>query len=144
MNMLKRIAELLELTKTERNVILFLAVTMIIGAAVRLYQSELPEMPQFNYQELDSTFTELNAAPEKKINTVGAVFAIGKMPGKLNINKATKQQLIDLPGIGKITAERILNYRKETGEFNTIEDLLAVKGISRKKLERLSSMIKTQ
>jgi len=142
--MLKRIAELLELTKTERNVILFLVITMITGAMVRLYQTEIPNLPQFNYQALDSTFTVLNAAPEKNLNTAAAGFAIGRLSGKLNINKATKQQLIDLPEIGKVTAERILKYRKETGEFNTIEDLLAIKGISRRKLERLSSMITTQ
>jgi competence protein ComEA len=68
----------------------------------------------------------------------------GEESGKLNINTATKQQLMDLPGIGKVTAERILKYREETGKFSTIEDLRAIKGMSKNKLERLSTMITTQ
>lgn len=139
--MLNRIAEWLALTKTERNVILFLVTTMIIGAGIRLYQAEFRALPQFNYQASDSTFTVLSAISEDSVNAVSAGIMAGE---KLNINIATEQQLIDLPGIGKVTAERILDYRKETGEFTAIEDLIAIKGISRRKLERLSSIITTK
>ncbi len=139
--MLNRIAEWLALTKTERNVILFLVTTMIIGAGIRLYQAEFRALPQFNYQASDSTFTVLSAISEDSVNAVSAGIMAGE---KLNINIATEQQLIDLPGIGKVTAERILDYRKETGEFTAIEDLIAIKGISRRKLERLSSLITTK
>jgi len=139
--MLNRIAEWLALTKTERNVILFLVTTMIIGAGIRLYQAEFRALPQFNYQASDSTFTVLSAISEDSVNAVSAGIMAGE---KLNINIATEQQLIDLPGIGKVTAERILDYRKETGEFTAIEDLIAIKGISKRKLERLSSIITTK
>jgi len=139
--MLNRIVEWLALTKTERNVILFLVTTMIIGAGIRLYQAEFRALPQFNYQSSDSTFTVLSAISEDSVNAVSAGIMAGE---KLNINIATEQQLIDLPGIGKVTAERILDYRKETGEFTAIEDLIAIKGISKRKLERLSSIITTK
>jgi len=139
--MLNRIVEWLALTKTERNVILFLVTTMIIGAGIRLYQAEFRALPQFNYQSSDSTFTVLSAISEDSVNAVSAGIMAGE---KLNINIATEQQLIDLPGIGKVTAERILDYRKETGKFTAIEDLIAIKGISRRKLERLSSIITTK
>ncbi len=125
--MLKRIAEWLALTKTERNVILFLVTTMIIGAAIRLYQSAFSVLPQFDYQASDSTFAALSAVPEDSLNAVTAGAEAGAESGKLNINTATKQQLMDLPGIGKVTAGRILDYRKETGKFTTIEDLLLLK-----------------
>ena len=59
---------------------------------------------------------------------------IGK---KLNINTATKDELISLPGIGKAMAERIIFYRNEHGPFATVGELQHVKGIGRKKLERL-------
>jgi competence ComEA-like helix-hairpin-helix protein len=142
--MLKRIVEWLALTKTERNVILFLVVTMIIGAAIRLYQATFPALPQFDYRASDSTFAVLSAAPEDSVSVVPTSIRTGGESGKLNINTATVQQLMDLPGIGEVTAERILKYRKETGKFTTIEDLRAVKGISKNKLERLSPMITTQ
>ena len=142
--MLKRIVEWLALTKTERNVILFLVTTMILGAAIRVYQAIFPALPQFDYHASDSTFAVLSAAPEDSVSVVPTSMRIGAESGKLNINTATEQQLMDLPGIGEVTAERILKYREETGKFTTIEDLRAIKGISKNKLERLSLMITTQ
>ena len=47
----------------------------------------------------------------------------------LNLNTATKPQLELLPGIGPSIAQRIIDYRAEAGEFNTIEDLMSVSGI---------------
>ena len=142
--MLKRIVEWLALTKTERNVILFLVTTMIIGAVIRLYQAAFPALPQFDYRASDSTFAVLGAVPEDSVSIVPTSVAPGKESRKLNINIATEQQLMDLPGIGEVTAERILKYRKKIGKFITIEDLRAIKGISKSRLERLSPMITTQ
>ena len=142
--MLKRIVELLALTKTERNVILFLAATLIIGAAIRLYQATFPALPQFDYRASDSTFATLSAASEDSVHADSTSMIRGEETGRLNINTATKQQLMDLPGIGEVTAERILQHRKETGKFTSIEDLRAIKGISKNKLERLSPIITTQ
>jgi competence ComEA-like helix-hairpin-helix protein len=117
---------------------------MIIGAAIRLYQATFPASPQFDYRASDSTFAALSAASEDSLSVVPASMRTGEEVGKLNINTATEQQLMDLPGIGEVTAERILKYRKETGKFTTIEGLRAIKGINKKKLERLSPMITTQ
>jgi competence ComEA-like helix-hairpin-helix protein len=142
--MLKRIVEWLVLTKTERNVILFLVTTMILGAAIRLYQATFPTLPQFDYRASDSTFAVLSVAPEDSMSVVPTSMTTREVSGKLNINTATEQELMDLPGIGEVTAERILKYRIETGKFTTIEDLRAIKGISKNKLERLSPMITTQ
>ncbi|MDW8367242.1 MAG: helix-hairpin-helix domain-containing protein [Abditibacteriales bacterium] len=58
-------------------------------------------------------------------------------PGVVNINTATKEELMLLPGIGKATAEAILAYRKEKGNFKTVDDLKNVKGIGDKKLAAL-------
>jgi competence ComEA-like helix-hairpin-helix protein len=142
--MLKRIVEWLALTKAERNVILFLVTTMLVGAALRLYQIVFPTLPQIDYRASDSTFAVLSVPAEDSVSVLSTNVTTGEESGKLNINTATKQQLMDLPGIGKVTAERILKYREETGKFSTIEDLRAIKGMSKNKLERLSTMITTQ
>ena len=47
----------------------------------------------------------------------------------LNLNTATLDQLEDLPGIGRATAERILEYRQKQGGFKKIEELMNVRGI---------------
>lgn len=54
--------------------------------------------------------------------------------GPLNINTATAQQLDDLPGIGPVLAQRIVDYRTAHGGFSAVEELLNVSGIGNAKL----------
>lgn len=49
--------------------------------------------------------------------------------GVVNVNTATAQQLQLLPRIGPSVAQRILDYRKENGKFDSVEDLMLVRGI---------------
>ncbi|PNV79771.1 MAG: competence protein ComEA, partial [Dictyoglomus turgidum] len=60
---------------------------------------------------------------------------------KVNINTASKEELESLPGIGPTLAQRIIEYREENGPFGSAEDLLNVKGIGEKKLERIRDQI---
>ena len=55
----------------------------------------------------------------------------------LNLNTATIAQLETLPGIGPNTAKSIVDFRNHSGPFQRVEDLLAIKGISKAKLEKL-------
>ena len=59
----------------------------------------------------------------------------------LPINKADAEALMTIPGIGRVLAERIISLRNELGRFSTPEDILAVKGIGPKKLEKIRSHI---
>ena len=60
----------------------------------------------------------------------------------LDLNTATMTQLMELPGIGEVLAQRILEYRQTNGSFITIDELLNVKGIGEKKLEELEPFVK--
>jgi competence ComEA-like helix-hairpin-helix protein len=55
----------------------------------------------------------------------------------VNINTATIAQLETLPGIGPNTAKSIVDFRNRSGPFQRVEDLLAIKRISKSKLEKL-------
>ena len=60
---------------------------------------------------------------------------------RISINSATAEELITLPGIGPKTAERIIRYREENGLFQSIDDLVRVKGIGEKKLDKIRDLI---
>jgi competence protein ComEA len=59
----------------------------------------------------------------------------------VNLNTATVAQLESLPGIGKSTAERILEYREKSGGFKKIEDLMNVRGIGEKSFLKLKPLV---
>jgi len=55
----------------------------------------------------------------------------------IDLNTATAAQLEQLPGVGSSTAQIIVKFRESSGPFQRVEDLLAIHGISRVKLEKL-------
>ena len=57
------------------------------------------------------------------------------------INLADKEEIMALPGIGEVLAERIIAYRKEHGEFSAVEELLNVEGLGKKRLEAILDLI---
>jgi competence protein ComEA len=59
----------------------------------------------------------------------------------IDLNSATVADLETLPGIGRSTAERIVEHRKKTGGFKKIEELMNVKGIGEKSFLRLKPLI---
>ena len=60
----------------------------------------------------------------------------------MDINSATKEQLMTLPGVGDTRAQAILDYRRENGGFSSIEDLMRVNGIKQGVYDRLKDFIK--
>jgi competence protein ComEA len=55
----------------------------------------------------------------------------------LDLNTATTAQLAQVPGIGAVTAKAIVQFRQKSGPFERVEDLLAIRGISARKLEQI-------
>lgn len=59
----------------------------------------------------------------------------------IDLNTASVADLEDLPGIGRATAERIVEHRQKNGPFKKIEELMNVKGIGEKSFLRLKPLI---
>jgi competence ComEA-like helix-hairpin-helix protein len=61
-----------------------------------------------------------------------------KPPDKpVNLNTATSEQLQQVPGIGPVTAGKILQMRKTYGPFKSVDDLLAIRGLGAKRLDKM-------
>ena len=60
----------------------------------------------------------------------------------INLNTATIQQLDRLPGVGPVLAQRIVEFREKRGGFRTVEELLAVPGISEQRWQALRLLLR--
>lgn len=83
--------------------------------------------------------TRATLAPEKSL----AQF-VTRLSEPLDLNAATLEELIDLPGIGPVLAQRILEYRERRGGFQSVEELLEIRGIGPKRLEQLRGRVRVQ
>ena len=64
-----------------------------------------------------------------------------KDSGLININKASKEELMTLPGIGETRADAIINYRDNNGSFDTIEDIMNINGIKKSVFDNIKALI---
>jgi len=62
----------------------------------------------------------------------------------LDLNTATLEQLTTLPGVGPVTAKAILDFRTKSGPFRRVEDLLAIRGITDRRLKELRPYVTVQ
>ena len=66
---------------------------------------------------------------------------VGGAAAPVQLSTATLEQLDSLPGVGPVTAQKILDYRQEHGAFQSVDELDAVPGIGPKRLEQLRELV---
>lgn len=109
---------MLNLTREEKRVVLFLVIVALSGAGINFLA--------------------------KKFSPVRAAACVNPDLGKININTADKETLKLIPGIGDKLAGRILDYRLENGKFHGPEELRNVKGIHNSTMEKARGLIITE
>ena len=149
MSILERLNQRLGFTSNESRIVLFLAGTILVGAGIRLVRNSEPRPAQFNYSSLDSQFAsgvmrmdedsgdssdQESGAPANRSSSESN---LQLQTRSVDINIATIDQLVALPGIGEAMAQRIVAYREKHGRFSSIEEIRHVKGIGQKKYERI-------
>ena len=136
-------------TKKERFVFQFLIISVAIGLSVgtirkTYFKPDFPkkienEIAEFKSLSFDIDESKLNYTQENlsKSDDIKPKISVKS----ININTALKKDLLRLPKIGPITAERIIQYRDVFGPFKSIEGLLNIKGIGPKTLDQLKQFI---
>ena len=89
-------------------------------------------------QKEPESVSTMPSEPEENLRSL-PVFEESVFP--VDINTATAKQLTEVPGIGEVLAERIVEYRNENGAFSSVYDLTAIKGIGENKLEEMLEYI---
>jgi len=141
------------LTKQEKWVFVFLCTTLVSGYLIHYMKQRNVDGPVHIISKTEKE--EFKQAAIHAYSSQGiqdnetANIAAGDATEKnikdgeelVNINTAVKQELMALPKIGPITAERIIRFRDDFGPFQSIDDLAKIKGIGPKTLERLKTRI---
>ncbi len=107
----------LNLTRQEKNAVLFIAASALLGLALSFLFKAAPSAGRIYAASFD---TEVS---------------------KININSAGKEQLITLPGIGPKIAEKIIDYRRKKGKIHDIKELKQINGIGDKKIENMKPFL---
>ena len=88
--------------------------------------------------EMDESSSDVDHSDIVSGNGLSAQYS----DGKVNINTADSEELQKLTGVGPVTAQKIIDYRKENGRFAAIEDIKNVTGIGDKTFEKFKDDIK--
>ncbi|MFZ5518118.1 MAG: ComEA family DNA-binding protein [Candidatus Zhuqueibacterota bacterium] len=150
-------------TKQEKIFILFLLGGILFGSGVKLYKTYFPTMPKYAYnvekfsttkkqieekaQYIDSLLavkmenppalkTVVSAKPESRKQEKGAATIQA-----VEINTAGVDGFKQLPHIGPVLAQRIVDHRNQHGPFRSIEDICKVKGIGKKTFDLIKPHI---
>ncbi|NIA29287.1 MAG: hypothetical protein GWP06_05140 [Actinobacteria bacterium] len=147
---------MLGFTRQEQKFILFLLASFIVGLGINLFKKSGYQKGEENWSaEHDSIFTRFErisgaSGNENSYSNYPKVHKI-KQPnfqpdkksivGKVNINTADIEMLQSLPGIGPSMAQRIIDYRRSFGPFQSTGDLINIKGIGPKTFDKLKKAV---
>ncbi len=112
--------------------------TLLICLCILLAYREIQQPMKANLQLVEAAqIEEIEESINEEIKKIESYYR----DGKLLINQAPKEKIVELPGIGPVLADRIISYRSNNGGFKRVDELRNVKGIGVKKLEALRGRV---
>ena len=130
-------------TQQEKLIIKFLLGVIMLGIVVTGYRHWFGEsVPSAEKEILAFQAAAVRVAEEKEKNPNEN--RKNHLLKSVNINTSDKADIMTIPRIGPVTAERIILHREDHGLYNSVEELLNVKGIGPKTLEKIRTYIKIE
>jgi comEA protein len=130
-------------TQQEKLIIKFLLGVIMLGIVVTGYRHWFGEsVPSAEKEILAFQAAAVRVAEEKEKNPNEN--RKNQLLKSVNINTSDKADIMTIPRIGPVTAERIILHREDHGLYNSVEELLNVKGIGPKTLEKIRTYIKIE
>lgn len=114
--------------KSEIKILLILCLLLLSGSGLRLYQNKWRSLPLLQ---------EIHDPGKMDFIETGDMHCIQKV----SLNKANREELESLPGIGPVIAQRIIEYRNTHHRFKSIDEVRQVKGIGEKTLHKIRSKL---
>jgi len=121
----------MRLSKYERLILVLLSMFLLVGALLLFYKQHVSRCE----------IKLIKDGVERKM-TYREVELLLQERRKVDINRAGKEALMELPGIGGHLAEEILIYRDQNGPYMSCEDLLMVRGIGKNKIEQIRPFLR--
>jgi len=162
--MLERLSKKIGLTQTELKISLFVISVFVFGLSYKVFFDKHEAVPYqiFDYSEEDekffssnndSTLTDSGQSKSGSEDYKNDVLDFDsknfkeykkKIPPKeksINLNTASVNELVNLPGVGEKTAKSIVDYRKKIKKFTSVNQLLDVDGIGNSKLNKIKKFV---
>lgn len=134
-------------TRSEQRAILFLLSTFGLGMLVWWYRASQPP-PEINPAAMAAFENFLRVVAADSMRTPASAHEqtqiTAAVHSRVDLNAATYKELVRLPGIGPVLAQRIIDFRAANGAFKRLQDLRKVKGIGAKTYEKLAPLLMVQ
>ena len=126
------------MTEAERRGVLLVVGLLLLGAAWDGLRAMVPGPDPA--APARTSWPADTAAPESTVTVPPSPSPVSEV---LDLNRATAEELDRLPGVGPVLARRIIEHRLLHGPFHAVDELLAVRGIGARLLERLRPHLRT-
>jgi len=155
--MLDRLSKIIGITQTELKISLFVVIVFLVGLTYKIFfvQKDVSPYQFFDYSEEDEKFfssnndSVLTSSKDYKdevldFDSKNFKEYKKKIPPKeksINLNTATVNELINLPGVGEKTAQKIVEYRQKIKIFTNLNQLKDVDGIGDSKFNKIKKFV---
>ena len=117
-----------------------------VNLAAKIHDGEqiyLPSRRDLRVGQRAASGRPASSSPYARPSSNGSSSEKLREPGQgfVNINTADSAEMQRLPGVGPSTAQKIIDYRAQIGRFSSVEQLMDVRGIGEKKLEKMRPFI---